>query len=104
MSGRVIWALDQGRFLTSDITAGLKFYDGADTLISSRTRRDETLRARVTLGLPINSLLPETAGHDWFENFLILLSGEYYTARSNIENYTYDNARAQVLLNKSWRF
>ncbi len=103
VSGRVIWALSEGRFVTSDLIAGLKIYDGPDSLVSSRTRRDETLRARLTLGLPVNSLLPEAAEHEWFENFLILLSGEYYTARSNIENYTYDNGRAQVLLNKSWR-
>jgi len=49
-------------------------------------------------------MLPEAVSHELFEDFLVLLSGEYYGARSNIENFTYENARAQILLNKSWRF
>jgi hypothetical protein len=104
LSGRFIWLLGQGRFLSSDLSVGVKFYDGADSLVSGRVRRDESFQGRVTLGLPINSMLPAAAEHVWFENFLILLSGEYYSARSNITNYTYDNGRAKVLLSKSWRF
>lgn len=104
VSGRAVWLLGEGRFLSSDLTATLRFYDAPDTFYSSRKRRDESFRARLTLGLPVNGLLPAIAAHELFEDFLILLSGEYFSARSNIENFTYENARAQVLLNKSWRF
>jgi hypothetical protein len=104
LSGRFIWLLGQGRFLSSDLSVGIKLYDGADTLVSGRTRRDEAFRGRVTLGLPVNSMLPAAAEHELFESFLVLLSGEYYSARSNITNYAYDNGRAQVLLSKTWRF
>lgn len=104
LSGRFVWLLGEGRFLSSDLSVGIKLYDGADSFVSSRTRRDETFRSRITLGLPINSLLPAAAEHMVFENFLVLFSGEYYSARSNITNFTYDNGRAQVLLSKSWRF
>ena len=104
LTGRLVWLFGRGRFLSSDLSVGVKFYDGADTLVSSRVRRDEAFRGRVTLGLPINSMLPAAVEHALFENFLVLVSGEYYNARSNITNYTYDNSRAQVLLSKSWRF
>ena len=69
ISGRFVWLLGQGRFLLSDLSVGIKFYDGADTLVSSRNRRDETFRGRVTLGLPVNSMLPAAVEHDLFENF-----------------------------------
>jgi hypothetical protein len=104
LSGRVVWLLGEGRFLSSDLTAALRFHDAPDNFISSRKRRDESIRARLTLGLPVNGMLPEAVSHELFEDFLVLLSGEYYGARSNIENFTYENARAQILLNKSWRF
>lgn len=104
VSGRVVWLLGEGRFLSSDLTATVRFYDAPDTFYSRRKRRDESFRARLTVGLPVNGLLPEAAAHELFEDFLVLLSGEYFAARSNIENCTYENARARVLLNKSWRF
>jgi hypothetical protein len=104
LSGRFVWLLGEGRFLSSGFSVGIKVYDGADSFVSARTRRDEAFKGRVTLGLPVNSMLPATVEHALFENFLVLFSGEYYSARSNITNYTYDNSRAQVLLSKSWRF
>jgi hypothetical protein len=104
VSGRVVWLLGEGRFLSSDLTATVRFYDAPDTFYNRRKRRDESFRARLTVGLPVNGLLPEAAAHELFEDFLVLLSGEYFAARSNIENFTYENARARVLLNKSWRF
>lgn len=104
VSGRLVWLFGEGRFLSSDLTAAMRFYDAPDAFFSSRKRRDESFSARLTLGLPVNGLLPTPARHELFEDFLVLFSGEYYSARSNIENFTYDNARGQILLNKSWRF
>lgn len=104
VSGRYLWLFGEGRFLSTDLAVGIKFYDGPDPLISGRTRRDETLHGRVTVGLPVNGLVPRAARHDLFNDLLVLLSGEIYRSLSNITNYTYSNARAQLLISKRWRF
>ena len=98
------WVFDHGRFLSSNVDFGLRLFDGSDPLISARTRRDETLNARVLLGLPVSSLIPFDVEQDAFDNLLVLISAEYYRALSNIKNFTYSNARAQALVSKRWQF
>ncbi len=104
VSANHTWIFDQGRFLSSSLGLGLRLFDGPDVFVSSRTRRDETLNAKILLGLPVQSLIPFDVEHKTLDNLLVLVSAEYYRALSNIQNFTYSNARAQALVSKRWRF
>ena len=98
------WLLGGGQFLLTNFTYQRDRYDEADIFISSRTRHDDTYRARATYGAPLGFLIGP--GRLWSGLEDVTLSGslEYLRSESNIRNFDYDNWRVQALFTKTWRF
>lgn len=100
---RHTWLLGDGQFLLSSVSGERDIFDGADTLVSARTRRDTVLRGQLGYGTPLNTLargaLPE-----WIGDVTLLTSVEFVRSISNLQNYTYDNLRGQMMLTKLWEF
>jgi hypothetical protein len=104
---RHTWLLGAGQFLVSQAIYEIDVYDAPDPFVSSRTRRDQIFRARLTYGAPISTLLGAVSSWTLPESLAdltMLAVGEYVYSDSNIENYTYDNWRGQLLLSKTWTF
>ncbi len=106
ITGSHTWLLGQGQFLLSSASFGNDIYETADAFVSAKQRHDRNLRARVTYGAPLDTLfgfadirLPEQFGD-------LTLTGtlEAFRALSNIDNYSYDNFKAQMLLTKRLEF
>lgn len=95
------WLLGSGAFLLSSLGTFLDRYDGADPFIDTLTRRDKTLRARTTFGIPLGSLgeVP-----DGWADISLTATAEAYRQISTITNYTYNNYRFSVGLGKVWEF
>lgn len=118
--GRVrhTWYLDEGAFLDSSASYGVRLYRASDPLVSGTAspvnRREHPLRLRMTYGMPAGTLVDKLgytvrgeatgAVRDFLENVTASATGEYLTQQSNIRNYEYDNLRAQVLLTKRYEF
>lgn len=91
-----------GDFLLSSLTMTLDGYDGNDPSTSGQKRRDVAARARVTYGVPLEALADETP--DLLKGFTLTVSGEAYRQVSNITNFTYNNYRFSVGVNRRWEF
>ena len=104
---RHTWLLGAGQFLVSQVSYEFDSYDAPDTFVSERRRQDEILRLRATYGAPLQTIasavsdwqLPEAVG-----GVTLLVVGEYVNSDSNVESYTYNNWRGQLLLSKIWEF
>jgi hypothetical protein len=101
VTGSHTWLLGSGAFLLSSLTANFDRYDGPDPFIASVTRRDESVRARTTFGIPLGSLgdMPE----GW-EDVSLTATAEAYRQVSTITNYTYNNYRLSLGVGKVWEF
>ncbi|MBL8699638.1 MAG: hypothetical protein JNK67_14765 [Alphaproteobacteria bacterium] len=100
---RHTWLLGDGRFLLASATAERDLFDGADTLVSARTRRDTVLRGQIGYGTPLNTLA-RGALPDWAGDITLLASVDVIRSISNLPNYTYTNLRGQLMLTKLWEF
>lgn len=105
-----------GSYISGSIRYGTDQYQDADSLVtgnSPKRRMDRSTRTRLTYGAPLSTILPtglfdnsETANQ--ILGFLApinwSITGEYLNTKSNIPNYEYHNARAQVFLTRRWEF
>ncbi len=110
------YLLGGGNYISGSIRYNVDQYREADFLTtgnSPQRRTDRSTRLRLTYGAPLAAILPsdlfgdsETAKK--ISAFLAPISwsvtGEYLNTESNIPNYEYHNARAQVLLTRRWEF
>ena len=91
-----------GDFLLSALTLSHDGYDGNDHTISLQTHKDKAARARITYGVPFEALADETP--DLLKGVTLTLSAEAYRQVSNITNFTYNNYRLSVGVNRRWEF
>ena len=91
-----------GDFLLSSLTVNYDQYDDRDPSISARNRHDWGGRARMTYGIPWGSVFTN-AGEFW-QPFTFTFGGEAYRQVSSITNYTYNNYRLSIGLNRRWTF
>lgn len=98
------WLIGGGAFLLTDLFGEYANYDDADPITGADERSDWISRARLTLGVPVQTLF---GAEDWptvLEGLTMSIYGEYYRVDSNITNYEYDNARAGLTISKRWEF
>jgi len=91
-----------GDFLLSSLTLTHDGYDGNDPAINPQTRKDKSVRARITYGVPLETLAEETPS--LLKGLTLTLSAEAYRQVSNITNFTYNNYRVAVGVNRRWEF
>lgn len=77
--------LAKGRFAVLALTPQLDNYEVADPTIAQRFRQDHTYRASATFGTPLGFVASP------LDALLLVVSYEYFHARSNIPNYAYTN-------------
>lgn len=87
-----IWLLGKGTFLLSNVTFNYDQYDQPDLALSARYRRDTTVRASATYGLPL------TLAHPALKDLVLTFTYEYYHALSSVENFAYSNNKIGTLL------
>lgn len=100
LTGNHTWLLGKGQFLVSGLTFTVNGYDEPDTAISSRTRRDEQLRVRLTYGVPIPLLVGGWFPSAFIEDTTATFSVEQFRSLSNIPNYTYSNTKLDLMVSK----
>jgi hypothetical protein len=98
------WLLGKGQFLIQSVDIDFEYYNEPEFAVSATTRRDKTLRYRVTYGAPltflkVGELLPKP-----IQDMTVSLTYEFYRASSSITNFTYRNHRIQAILSKVWEF
>lgn len=91
-----------GDFLLSSLAATYDRYDHGDPAVSAQTRHDWVGRARVTYGIPWNTLF--TDAPEFWKDFTLTVSGEMFRQISSITNYTYNNYRFSAGISRRWEF
>jgi tetratricopeptide (TPR) repeat protein len=98
------WLLGSGIFLLTDLSASYDNYRRPDPLIGQKEREDVILRARTTLGIPLNALIDAEHMPEVLDGLTFAVFGEYLRSESNIINFDYDNVRAGATISKRWQF
>ncbi len=90
------WLLGRGQFLLSSAIANIDRYEQPELAVSKKSRRDNTYRARITYGIPLDFITKSLKGMNWTFTY------EYYHALSNLRNYSYSNNKLSTLLTYKW--
>lgn len=98
------WLIGGGAFLLTDLFGEYVNYDMADPITGETNRDDWIYRARMTLGVPVQTLFSAEEWPDVLDGLTASIYGEYYRADSNITNYEYDNVRGGLTISKRWEF
>jgi tetratricopeptide (TPR) repeat protein len=98
------WLIGGGAFLMTDLFGEYDNYDMADPITGESNRDDWIYRARMTLGVPVQTLFGAEEWPAALDGLTVSIYGEYYRADSNITNYEYDNARGGLTISKRWEF
>ncbi len=106
------WLLGDGQFLLNSFTFQRDRYDDQDSFISTRKRRDNIIRLRITYGAPLSFLVGKEGWMgdqgislwETFEDITFTPSLEFTRAQSNLQNFDYNNWKIQGLFTKSWSF
>ncbi len=98
------WLFGEGLFLLSTLSGEIDRYEESDPSVSDMTRRDRIGRARMTLGVPVATILDEDGTIPFLRDLTLTLTGEAVRQVSNLTNYTYNNRRAAIALTKRWEF
>lgn len=93
---------EDGDFLLTSLTLNHDRYDRPELAISSQDRYDTSGRVRVTYGVPLGTLAEDTP--KLLEDLTLTLSAEAFRQISSITNYTYNNYRFSVGVNRRWEF
>jgi hypothetical protein len=99
-----MWLLGDGMFLLSSLNGEIDRYWERDRSVSELNRRDRIGRARVTLGVPVATLVGDEDQIDLLRDLTLTVSGEGIRQVSNLTNFTYNNRRAIIGLTKRWEF
>ena len=106
------WLLGDGQFLFNSFIYQRDRYDDQDSFISTRKRRDNIIRLRITYGAPLSFLVGKGGWMGdqgislWeaFEDITFTPSIEFTRAQSNLQNFDFNNWKTQALFTKSWSF
>ena len=106
------WLLGNGQFLLNSFTFQRDRYADADPFISTRKRRDNIIRLRITYGARLSYLvgkkgiLGDRGINIWdpLENITFTPSIEFTRAQSNLQNFDFNNWKTLGLFTKSWSF
>lgn len=98
-----VWLIHRGIFLVTNLSAEWDRYDALDPLFVGGDREDVVYRGRLTLGVPVATMIG--AEPDGILDGLMLTAyGEYYRQESNQDLDEFDNARAGISLSKKFQF
>ncbi len=98
------WLLGGGMFLLSSVIGEIDRYWESDPSVNDMARRDRIGKLRLTLGVPVATLVDEEGTIPFLRDLTLTLSGESIRQSSNLTNYTYNNRRASFGLTKRWEF
>ena len=99
-----IYLLGGGQFLLNHLSLQIDRYDTADPFVSSRIRKDQILRYRITYGAPLVHFFGPGILPKQLEDVTFGGSIEWLRADSNLPNFNYNNWKLQALLTKKWQF
>jgi len=78
-------------------------YDALDPLFVGDDREDVIYRGRLTLGVPVATMIGEEQT-GFLEGLLMTTYGEYYRQDSNNDLYEFENIRAGIAVSKRFQF
>ncbi len=98
-----VWLIHRGIFLVTNLSAEWDRYDELDPLYVGADREDVIYRGRLTLGVPVATMVgAEQTG--FLDGLLLSAYGEYYLQDSNRELNEFENIRAGISLSKRFQF
>ncbi len=98
-----VWLIHRGIFLVTNLSAEWDRYDELDPLFVGADREDVIYRGRLTLGVPVATMIgAEQSG--FLDGLLMSAYGEYYLQDSNRELNEFENIRAGISLSKRFQF
>jgi tetratricopeptide (TPR) repeat protein len=98
-----VWLLGHGIFLVTNLSAEWDRYDALDPLFVGDDREDVIYRGRLTLGVPVATMIgAEQTG--FLEGLLMTTYGEYYRQDSNSDLYEFENVRGGIAVSKRFQF
>jgi hypothetical protein len=98
-----IWLISHGIFLATNASVEWDRYDALDPLFIGDDREDVIYRGRLTLGVPVATMIGEEQT-GFLEGLLLTTYGEYYNQDSNNELYDFENIRAGAAVSKRFQF
>jgi hypothetical protein len=98
-----IWLIGHGIFLATNASVEWDRYDALDPLFIGDDREDVIYRGRLTLGVPVATMIGEEQT-GFLEGLLLTTYGEYYNQDSNNELYDFENVRAGAAVSKRFQF
>lgn len=98
-----VWLIGSGIFLITNLSAEWDRYDELDPLFVGDDREDVIYRARMTLGVPVATIVgAEQTG--FLDGMLLSTYGEYYNQDSNNDLNEFENVRAGIAVSKRFEF
>ncbi|HEV8388944.1 MAG TPA: hypothetical protein VGQ35_03825, partial [Dongiaceae bacterium] len=98
-----VWLIGKGIFLATSGSVEWDRYDALDPLFVGDDREDVIYRARMTLGVPIATMIGEEQT-GFLDGLLLSTYGEYYREDSNNDLYEFENVRGGIALSKRFQF
>ena len=98
-----VWLIDRGIFLVTNLSAEWDRYDELDPLFIGDDREDIIYRGRLTLGVPVATILG-TEPRGFLDGLLMSAYGEYYLQDSNSDLNEFENIRAGLNISKRIQF
>jgi tetratricopeptide (TPR) repeat protein len=98
-----VWLIGKGIFLVSNASVEWDRYDELDPLFLGDDREDVIYRARLTLGVPVATMIGEEQT-GFLDGLLLSTYGEYYRQDSSHELYEFENVRGGLALSKRFQF
>lgn len=98
------WILPKGQFVINSLNVYFDRYTSPEFSVASKHRHDNTIRYRVTYGIPLETALIGKILPKPFKDIIFTFSYEYYHALSSITNYTFTNNKMEGLLTKRFEF
>jgi tetratricopeptide (TPR) repeat protein len=98
-----VWLIGHGIFLVTNASVEWDRYDELDPLFIGDDREDVIYRGRLTLGVPVATMIGEEQT-GFLEGLLLTTYGEYYNQDSNSELYDFENIRAGAAVSKRFQF
>lgn len=98
-----VWLIHRGIFLVTNLSAEWDRYDAIDPIFVGNDREDVIYRGRLTLGVPVATML-DAEQKGLLDGLLMSLYGEYYLQDSNRDLNEFENLRAGMSLSKRFQF
>jgi hypothetical protein len=98
-----VWLIGKGIFLVTNASVEWDRYDALDPIFVGDDREDVIYRARMTLGVPIATIIGEEQT-GFLDGLLLSTYGEYYRQDSNSDLNEFENVRAGIALSKRFQF